>query len=123
MLKLHPYEYTYYNSFVGGVSGAFRNYETDYWLTCYKESVEQLDERLGEPFNLFVHREAYIAEYYADAETNVHDLRGAVSDVQSSDYVLVNTRTNEDRRVFKDAPPVLQISRGGAEFCTIKRVP
>ncbi|HET9910179.1 MAG TPA: hypothetical protein VFQ23_26275 [Anaerolineales bacterium] len=122
IIKLHPYEYTYYNSIVGGVSGAFRNYETDYWLTCYKESVEQL-EALGEPINLFVHREAYIAEYYADAETSVRELRGALSDVQSGDYVLVNTRTNEDRRVFKDAPTVLQISRSGAEFCIIKRVP
>ncbi|MCI0609385.1 MAG: hypothetical protein L0Z71_10030, partial [Anaerolineae bacterium] len=65
IFKLHPYEYTYYNSFIGGTSNAFRNYETDYWLTCYKESVEQLEENLKEPFNLYVHREAYIAAYYA----------------------------------------------------------
>ncbi len=123
IFKLHPYEYTYYNSFVGGTSGVFRNYETDYWLTCYKESVEKLDKRLDESFNLFVHREAYIAEYYADVKTNVRELRGAVSEVKSGDYVLVNTRTNEDRRVFKDAPAILQIGRGDAVFCVIKRIP
>ena len=123
IFKLHPYEYTYYNSFVGGTSGAVRNYETDYWLTCYKESVEKLDKRLDESFNLFVHREAYIAEYYADVKTNVRELRGAVSEVKSGDYVLVNTRTNEDRRVFKDAPAILQIGRGDAIFCVIKEIP
>ena len=123
ILNLHPYEYTYYNSLIGGTSQAFRNYETDYWLTCYKEAVEKLDNRLDEPFNLYVHREAYIADYYADAETNIHELRGAIQEVKSGDYVLVNTRTNEDRRVFKDAETVLQIGRGDAVFCMTKRIP
>jgi len=123
ILKLHPYEYTYYNSLIGGTSHVFRNYETDYWLTCYKEAVETIDKRLDEPFNLYVHREAYIADYYADAETNIHELRGALQEVKSGDYILVNTRTNEDRRVFKDAETVLQIGRGDAVFCMIKRIP
>jgi hypothetical protein len=123
MVRLHPYEYTYYNSFIGGTKGAFRSYETDYWLTCYKDAVETLNETIDEPAKLFVHREAYIAEYYAYSEISVHDLRGAVSDVRSGDYVLVNTRTNEDRRVFRDASPVIQIARHGALFCTIKRIP
>ncbi|MDQ3006913.1 MAG: phospholipid carrier-dependent glycosyltransferase [Chloroflexota bacterium] len=123
IFKLHPYEYTYYNSLIGGTSQAFRNYETDYWLTCYKEAVEAVDKRLDEPFNLYVHREVYIAEYYADAETNIHELRGAVQQVRPGDHVLVNTRTNEDRRVFKDAETVLQIGRGDAVFCMIKRIP
>jgi len=123
IFKLHPYEYTYYNSFIGGTSHAFRNYETDYWLTCYKESVEELEESLAEPFELYVHREAYIAAYYANQNTHVDELRGALDQVRSGDYVLVNTRTNEDRRVFKDAEPVLQIGRGDAVFCVIKRIP
>jgi hypothetical protein len=46
-----------------------------------------------------------------------------VSEVQSGDYVLVNSRTNEDRRVFRDAPHVVEVRREGALFCTIKRVP
>ena len=123
IIQLHPYEYTYYNSFIGGTSGAFRQYETDYWLTCYKEAVENLDQTPDKPINLYVHREAYIAAYYADENINVHDLRGALDEVQPGDYVLVNTRTNEDRRVFKDAPPILQIGRGNAIFCMIKQIP
>ena len=123
IFKLHPYEYTYYNSFVGGTSRAFRNYETDYWLTCYKESVQQLEEDLKEPYTLYVHREGYIARYYASAVTTVHELRGALNEVRSGDYVLINTRTNEDRRVFKDAPVILQIGRGDAVFCVTKEIP
>lgn len=120
--QLHPYEYTYYNSFVGGTSGAFRNYETDFWLTCYKEAVDEINE-IGSPTNLFVHREAYIAEYYADANINVRERRDALNQVQSGDYLLVNTRTNEDRRILRDVEPSIQVQRGNAIFCMIKRVP
>ena len=123
IVKLHPYEYTYYNSFLGGTGGAFRTYETDYWLTCYKEAVETLDQTLATPVNLYVHREAYIAEYYAKETTTVHELRGALNQVQPGDYVLFNTRTNEDRRLFKDAPTILSIGRGNAAFCIIKQIP
>ncbi len=123
IFQLHPYEYTYYNSFIGGTSHAFRQYETDYWLTCYKEAVENLDQKFDHPINLYVHREAYVAAYYADKNINVLDLRGALNEVKSGDYILVNTHTNEDRRVFKDAPIVLQIARGDALFCITRQIP
>ncbi len=120
--RLHPYEYAYYNSFLGGTEYTFRKYETDYWLTCYKEAVEELNA-MHDPINLYVHREAYIAAYYANDNISVHELRGAANEVQSGDYVLVNTRTNEDRRILREIPPVIQIRRGNALFCSIKRVP
>jgi hypothetical protein len=123
IVQLHPYEYTYYNSFVGGTNGAFRQYETEYWLTCYKESVERLEQTTDAQVNLYVHREAYIADYYADERIAVHDLRGALNEVQSGDYILVKTRTNEDRRIFGDAPTLFSIGRGDAAFCIMKQIP
>ena len=123
ILSLHPYEYTYYNSLVGGTSGAFRSYETDYWLTCYKDTMQQLNQSIDRPANVFVHREAYIAAYYANPNVRVQDLRGALNDVRPGDFILVNTRTNEDRKVFKDAPIVMQIARGDAIFCLVRQIP
>ena len=118
---LHPYEYAYYNSFVGGTGGAFRTYETDYWLTCYKEAVEQIQPESR--VNLFVRREPYIAARYASAEVVVRDYRAEFSQIASGDYILVNTRTNEDRKTVHDAPTVLEVGRGGATFCVVKQVP
>ena len=120
--QLHPYEYTYYNAFLGGTSGAFRSYETDFWLTCYKEAAQELNSAES-PINLFVHREAYIADYYANENINVQERRGALDEIQSGDYILVNTRTNEDRRILNEVEPGIQIQRGSAIFCMIKRVP
>jgi 4-amino-4-deoxy-L-arabinose transferase-like glycosyltransferase len=116
-IQLHPYEYTYYNSFAGNV---FRRYETDYWLTCYKDAVEQFNESNAQ---LFVKREPYIAEYYADENITIRDYRAEFGQIQSGNFVLVNTRANEDVKTFKDAPVVLQIRRGNAVFCEIKKIP
>ena len=123
IFQLHPYEYAYYNSFVGGTNNVFREYETDYWLTCYKEAVEQLNATTSAPINLFVKREAYIAATYANNNISVQDLRGATDQVQAGDYVLINTRTNEDKSTFKDAPLVIEIKRGEATFCIIRQIP
>lgn len=122
-IRLHPYEYAYYNSFVGGTGGAFRTYETDYWLTCYKEAVEQFNALAPRPANLFAHREATIAAGYAADGITVREARGNLSAIQPGDYILVNTRTNEDRKTFRDAPVILQIARDGAAFCVVKQVP
>lgn len=119
-VQLHPYEYTYYNALVGGTNGAFRRFETDYWLTCYKESVESFEKTDAK---LFVKRESYIAEYYEHDGITIRDLRSEAAEMKPRDYVLVNTRTNEDLKVMKDAPIIQVTKRGTAEFCVIKQVP
>ena len=46
LLRLHPYEYLYYNRVVGGLEGANRLYEEDYWVNIMPEAVYQLEEYL-----------------------------------------------------------------------------
>ena len=51
LARLHPYEYLFYNSLVGGLKGASRNYETDYWVNIMPEAVKDL-ERYIEATNI-----------------------------------------------------------------------
>jgi tetratricopeptide (TPR) repeat protein len=46
MAMNHPYFYLYYNQLVGGLSGAYGNYETDYYYTSIREGAEWLQEYL-----------------------------------------------------------------------------
>jgi hypothetical protein len=48
LVRLHPYQMTYFNAFVGGVAGASGRYETDYWLSSYKEAVEWINHRASQ---------------------------------------------------------------------------
>jgi len=119
-IHLHPYEYTYYNQFVGGTGEAVNRFETDYWLTCYKDAVEQLNSLVNLPVNLYVKREYYIAAYYGPKNINVHDY--ARKALQPGDFVLLNARANPGLQVLKDVSPYfLRIEREGAIFCEIQR--
>jgi tetratricopeptide (TPR) repeat protein len=48
MIKNHPYHYIYYNQIVGGLRGAYGNYETDYYYISQTEASEWLIEYLKE---------------------------------------------------------------------------
>jgi len=123
IFQLHPYQYAYYNHFIGGVSGAFRQYETEYWLTCYREAVLELNKMTSEKINLFVRREPYIAAYYANDNIRIRDFRTEQNQMGSGDYYLVNTRSNEDLRFMRDVPALITVERQDAQFCLIKKVP
>jgi hypothetical protein len=46
LVRLHPYEYLFYNSLVGGLQGASRNYDLDYWFASMPETISQLEAHL-----------------------------------------------------------------------------
>lgn len=46
MASNHPYYYLYYNQLVGGLKGAYGNYETDYYYHSMREGAEWLQEYL-----------------------------------------------------------------------------
>lgn len=121
IIQLHPYEYAYYNSFVGGVGGAFRRFETDYWLTCYKEAFEW--NKINTPdATIHIQREFPLAQYYQTG-LNLKDL-GQETDNQvlSGDLLLFNTRGDLDiRSTYRNLPVEHVFGRAGADFCILKK--
>jgi hypothetical protein len=39
LIRLHPYEYVYFNEFIGGLPGSVDKFDNDYWGASYKEAV------------------------------------------------------------------------------------
>ncbi len=48
LVRLHPYEYLFYNSLVGGLEGASRRYVTDYWVNIMPAAVKDLENYLDQ---------------------------------------------------------------------------
>jgi Dolichyl-phosphate-mannose-protein mannosyltransferase len=46
LVRLHPYQYLFYNPLVGGLEGASRRYDLDYWFGSMPEAVQQLEAYL-----------------------------------------------------------------------------
>jgi hypothetical protein len=53
LVRLHPYEYLVYNSLIGGLDGASRRYDLDYWFGSMPEAINHLEAylRRTEPGN------------------------------------------------------------------------
>jgi len=48
LIRLHPYENLSYNALVGGLPGAYRRYDMDYWFNSMPEAIHQLEVYLRE---------------------------------------------------------------------------
>src|SRR5262249_21130876 len=48
MARLHPYEYTHFNRFAGGVAHARGRYMLDYWGLAFKQASQGLLARLAQ---------------------------------------------------------------------------
>jgi len=123
LVRLHPYPYTYYNALVGGTGGAFRRFETDYWLTCYKEVMQQVNADAPQGVTLFVQRQPEIAQEYARAGLLIEPFDPDDDQTFSGSLLLLSSRTNVDEKVHLEAPAVFTVGRDGAVFCVIKQIP
>jgi hypothetical protein len=118
-VHLHPYQYIYYNSFVGGVRGAFHNYELDYWGTSYSEAAEYINQVAPPGSRIVVWGPIHLFQYYArpDLITNVF---WDVNSTTRYDYVVINGLKNGDQVVCRDVGAIKTIERDGAILTAIK---
>jgi hypothetical protein len=120
ILRLHPYEYIYFNGLAGGVRGAFRRYELDYWATSYREAME------------FVNREASANSWIAMGLPRGRffdyargDLRLAPGDFDPAlspdlEFAVATTRTNGDLDFFSEAPIAFAVEVDGATLAVVR---
>lgn len=59
----YPYQYIFFNPFVGGVQGAYGNYELDYYFTSFKKAYQFIDAQVGAHTEI-VAANFIIPEYY-----------------------------------------------------------
>ena len=119
MTRLHPYSYTYFNGFAGGVQGARDNFMLDYWALSFKEGARGLQEQLSardlDPpadtrWKLAVcgpHRSPQV-ELGPDFETTW--------DPKSADFAMV---LGEFYCAELDAPVLVEVKRAGVVYARV----
>lgn len=120
--RLHPYEYVYYNSLVGGTGGAYGRYEMDYWATSYAEVRDWLNDHApsgskiwipGGPTYLITKGLRPDLELSCVAETDCG---------VPYDYYAALARWKAERRC-RGAETVYTVGRFGAVFSVVKQLP
>jgi hypothetical protein len=122
-VTLHPYQYIYYNSIVGGMRGAFRNYEMDYWATSYREASEYINNTALPNSRVIVWGPDHIVSEYAREDLIVTEYRKENKDQpDAADYAIISTRHNKDQSLFPQGEPLFSVGRGGALFVVVKQL-
>lgn len=127
IIRLHPYQYIYYNQFVGGVSGAFRSFENDYWVTSFQECIEYINQVADKHDVILVYGPTDLVENSLRDDLIIVSFKiknyGTDNDrhlIQTSDYMIMPSRMNNDLLLFPEMETVFSVNISGAILCIVK---
>lgn len=119
-IRLYPYQYVYYNQIVGGLNGAYRSFELDYWNLAFKEGQDYINQTAGENANIFAGNSKPSAETFARADLIFNALGSRKKNWENYDYIIVSTAQNLDER-FTEFPTIFIVEREGVPLAFVKK--
>ena len=121
--SLHPYEYVYYNNFVGGVDGAFRQFEMDYWGTSVNEATSFINQNAPENAKILVSGPYQNVQYYARKDLEIFDIEKISNALfEDYDYAILLSRDNADLKYMPASPTLFQVRRDGAVYVVVRGI-
>jgi len=121
-IQLHPYEYVYYNSSVGGTRGAFRNFEMDYWDTSFAEAAQYLNRVAPQNAKVIVIGAVDLFRAQARPDLQIVNIDVVKEGGGMYDYAVIHSRRNLDERRCKEAKTIFAVERQGAVFAVVKQL-
>jgi hypothetical protein len=130
VIRLHPYEYTYFNALAGGVGQAVEHYETDYWVTSYRKGAEWISREAADwsqPVRVLVaanELSVHAAAFYLPEDATVcwtwHREAAPEGHLPPEfDFYLSSTRHGVHEN-FPDSPVAFSVGRAGATFAVVR---
>jgi hypothetical protein len=122
LMNLHPYQYIYYNSLVGGVEGAFRRFELDYWYTSYSELTSWVNENAEEGATVVARVAHILILHQIRPDLSVKKIGSSKFDINEDyDYAILTTRWNSDR-YYPDAETISVVELDGVILGVVKDI-
>jgi hypothetical protein len=120
-IRLHPYQYIYYNQFIGGVSKASLDYNTDYWATSFKETAHYLNETTPANSSILVCGPVNLLQPFlrTDLKATEGCKEGAGTGGQA-DLVVIYTRHNIHTQNYPHAEVIYSVNRENAVLAVVK---
>lgn len=120
MVRLHPYEYAYFNELVGGFKGAYGKFETDYWVASMKEAVKWLEaNEIKDPnrvYKVYADGKAFQSQAFF-APNMAFD-----SKKDDADYAIIMTRAGFKPDPGEETKVIHRVEREGAPLSFILKL-
>jgi hypothetical protein len=105
---------------VGGVSGAFRVFELDYWDLAFREAQSYVNQIARPNANIFVGDSKPSAQSFARPDLIFNAFGGRPKNWEKYDYIIVSTAENSDEK-FSRYPTVFVVERDGVPLAYVKK--
>ena len=119
LVRLHPYEYVYYNQFIGGVDAAVDRFELEYWATSYREAAREANRMAPPNANVWVDGPAHLFTRFARPDFHIYSPQEPER-ADHYDLVVTLARYDLEKTSFSEAEIVYRVRREGAVFTVIR---
>lgn len=125
IVEYHPFEYTYYNFFSVYTRQIFRNFETDYFATSYKEASAYLNENAPKNALIVVWGPSQIVQHYAREDLQIKGFDDLKNTNYSDEpfYLVLSTRYEMDLQIYPDIRPIYSVEHNGSVLSVVKFIP
>lgn len=120
-VTLYPYQYVYYNQLAGGVRGAYRVFELDYWHIAYGEAQMYINQTAAPNANILVGNSKPNAQTFARPDLIFNAFSARRRQWEKYDYIIASTAENADEK-FAEFATVFTVERDGVPLVYVKKV-
>jgi hypothetical protein len=121
LVRLHPYEYLFFNPLVGGLEGASGRYVTDYWVGIMPEAVDDLEAYVARLDRTQHHTGRYTVAVCGERlpfEKEANSRLQWIEDWRKAEFFIAPTHMNCDRALA--GKEIATITRLGARIGVVK---
>ncbi|HSL41925.1 MAG TPA: hypothetical protein VK897_00740 [Anaerolineales bacterium] len=118
-IRLHPYEYVYYNQFIGGVDAVVDRFELEYWGTSYRETAKEANRIAPPNANVWVDGPAHVFGRFAREDFHIFSTQEAER-ADHYDVIVTLARYDWEKTSFPEAKIVYTVAREGVVFAVIR---
>ena len=114
IVSLHPYQYIFFNSLVGGLQGAHKKYDTEYWGASYSEAINWFKENIATDKNkLYGIHILGIKRYKVYQASNIINVHPKIAD-----YIFRFTRRMQEEPKKEDIVHIIERNNVPLVFIT-----
>jgi len=119
IVRLHPFQYIYYNALSGGVRGVYRQYELDYWCTSYREAMQYVNSVAPENAVVEIWGTPKLAQPFARDDLILVPLSNRLPSGEAT-LAVICARSNSDLRVYPEQTAQWKVEIGSTTLSVVK---
>jgi hypothetical protein len=122
-LRLHPYEYGYFNELVGGARGAYGRFLSDYWCTSLREAMSYVNAHAPPSAGIAVTGPESAALAFAREDLRVKDDAEILTDPDFQPTMIIGCAwATIEPGFFPEAPLLWTVEREGVPLAIVKQL-